>query len=85
MIHKYIVIPKNKKDEANAFCNSIGAEGETFTTPLYKNGEHTHYWTGWLMTDEQYKEVAVRYTSNFDDYLTALQVTGLEVKNGDDE
>jgi hypothetical protein len=85
MIHKYIIIPKSKKDEANVFCNSIGAEGDTFEVPLYKNGEHTHYWTGWLMTPEQYAELATKYTTHFDTYMEALEVTGLEVKSGDDE
>lgn len=85
MIHKYIVIPKDKKNEANEFCNSIGAVGETFDTPLFKNDVHTHYWTGWMMTPEQYAEIAKKYTTHFDSYMETLEVTGLEVKSGVDE
>lgn len=85
MVHKYIIITKDKKNEANLFFNSIGAEGETFTFKLFKNNIHTHYWTGILMTPEQYAQVAVKYTTIFDSYLEALETTGLEVKYGDDE
>lgn len=79
VIHRYFVITKEKKDEANLFCNSIGAEGDTFTIPLYKNGIHTHYWTGWLMTTQQYLQMANKYTTNFDNYMEALEITKLEV------
>lgn len=80
MIHKYIIISKDKKDEANQFCNSIGAEGETFSTPLYTDTELSHFWTGWLMSPEQFKQIeAIDYMQIFSTYDQALSATSLRV------
>lgn len=57
-MHKILVISAVDRDSANAFCNSIGAEGETFTVELYDAKDVlAGYWCGWVMTDEQYEAV----------------------------
>ncbi len=52
-MHRTLVIAKDDQIEVNQFCNNIGAEGETFVVPLYTDLEHTHYWAGWNITQEQ--------------------------------
>lgn len=80
MIHKYIIIPKEKLEEANSYCNSIGAEGKTFSTPLYTSGEISHYWTGWLMTPKQLKSMELFSEAQlFNSYHDVLDATGLEI------
>jgi len=81
MNHKYLVITKDKKQEADSFFNSLGISGETFTVELYKNNEHTHYFAGILLTDTQYSEIAKKYTTSFDSYFDMLNILGLNVKN----
>lgn len=78
-MHKTIIITKFQKSSANTFCNSIGAEGETFTAPLYKNGVITHYWAGWLLTEEQWDMIKERNYQFFDSSAEALQSTGLQL------
>ena len=77
-MHKIIVITKAQKSSANAFCNLIGAEGETFTNGLYTNGVLTHYWAGWLVTDNQWELLKERNYQFFDSPDEALSVTKLE-------
>lgn len=84
MQHKIFVITKEKRDEANAYFNSIGIEGNTFTVPLFKNGVHTHYWCGFYPTKEQLNEILKKYTDVFDDGHDALNTLGLQVKESGD-
>lgn len=57
-LHKIIVIHAADQISANEFCNSIGAEGETFSVPLYDSSDAlSGYWCGWNMTDEQLQAV----------------------------
>jgi hypothetical protein len=76
-LRKVIVIPKAERDSANTFCNSIGAEGETFTVKLYKSGKHTHYICNWLVSESQASEIDEYFTnvySDTDEALTALNL-----------
>ena len=77
MIHKIIVIEKKDQSAANAFLNSLGTESEPFIQALFKNKIHTHYWSGWLMTDQQYEEV--RNNPMFKLYETINEVFNLEL------
>ncbi len=58
-MHKVLVILAADRDSANVFCNSIGAQGETFTVAL-DNADNVlaGYWCGWNMTDEQFAEIS---------------------------
>ena len=76
-MRKVIVIPKAERDTANTFCNSIGAEGETFSVPLYTGGTHTHYICNWLVSDAEAAEIDSYFALVFDDAETALITTGL--------
>lgn len=58
MIRKVIVILSNDLEKANEFCNSIGAEGQTFSVALYnEQNELSNYVCNWLMTDEQFNAI----------------------------
>ena len=76
-MRKVIVIPKAERDTANTFCNSIGAEGETFTVPLYTGATHTHYICNWLVTEEQSEQIDDYFTMIFDDAEFAINTLGL--------
>ncbi len=76
-MRKVIVIPKAELSTANTFCNSIGAEGETFTVKLYKSTRHTHYICNWLVTEAQASEIDEYFQyvySDTDEALTALNL-----------
>jgi hypothetical protein len=80
MIHKYLVIDKSLQFLINQFCNEIGAIGETFTTCLYTEDVHTHYWSGWLMTEDQYNAVILNPDILvFNSYQEALSLTGTHI------
>jgi len=79
-LRKVIVIPKAERDSANTFCNSIGAEGETFTVKLYTGTVHTHYICNWLVTEEQGREIDAYFALVFEDADTALGSLGLTFK-----
>jgi uncharacterized protein CbrC (UPF0167 family) len=74
------VIPKAERDSANTFCNSIGAEGETFSVPLYTGTTHTHYICNWLVSDAQAAEIDGYFALVFEDAQTALTSLGLTFK-----
>lgn len=77
--HKIIIIDKNSAQDANAFCNEIGADGESFTVKLFNgNNTHTHLMCGWLMNDEQYASVQEYFEHIFDDVDDALLSLGLK-------
>lgn len=77
MYHKIIVIHATDRDSANEFCNSIGAQGETFTVGLYDDLEQlAGYWCGWNMTDEQLAEVEAYFEWVFDTQAEALAACG---------
>jgi hypothetical protein len=78
-----IVIPKAERDSANTFCNSIGAEGETFSVKLYKSGKHTHYICNWLVTENQAAEIDEYFTNVYSDTDEALATLGLKFANID--
>jgi hypothetical protein len=84
-LHKIIVIAQAQQAAANTFCNSIGAEGETFTVPLYTNGEHTHYWCGWMLSDAQELAIDAEFNFVFDTAQAALEALNLHVEVVDDE
>lgn len=77
------MIPKAERDTANIFCNSIGAEGETFTVPLYTGTAHTHYICNWLVTETQGREIDAYFALVFDDADTALSSLGLTFKTSE--
>lgn len=57
-MRKVIVINAKDVDSANEFCNSIGAQGDTFTVQLFdSNNVLAGYWCGWNMTDQQYEAI----------------------------
>jgi hypothetical protein len=82
-LRKVIVIPKAERDTANTFCNSTGAEGETFTVKLYKSGKHTHYICNWLVTESQASEIDEYFTNVYSDTDEALATLGLKFANID--
>jgi hypothetical protein len=82
-LRKVIVIPKAERDSANTFCNSIGAEGETFSVKLYKSGKHTHYICNWLVTENQAAEIDEYFTNVYSDTDEALATLGLKFANID--
>ncbi len=82
-MRKVIVIPKAERDSANTFCNSIGAEGETFSVKLYKSGKHTHYICNWLVTENQAAEIDEYFTNVYSDTDEALATLGLKFANID--
>jgi hypothetical protein len=82
-LRKVIVIPKAERDSANTFCNSIGAEGETFSVKLYKSGKHTHYICNWLVTEAQASEIDEYFQYVYSDTDEALATLGLKFANID--
>ena len=82
-MRKVIVIPKAERDSANTFCNSIGAEGETFSVKLYKSGKHTHYICNWLVTEAQASEIDEYFQYVYSDTDEALATLGLKFANID--
>jgi hypothetical protein len=80
-LRKVIVIPKAERDTANTFCNSIGAEGETFSVPLYKGRTHTHYICNWLVSDAQATQIDGYFSMIFDDAEFAINT--LRLNKGD--
>lgn len=81
-MHKILVISAVDCDSANEFCNSIGAEGQTFSVPLYDSlDELAGYWCGWNMTEEQLTAVEGNNMFQvFDTSEEALQITGWHVQ-----
>lgn len=83
MVKMIIVINVSDRDAANAFCNTIGADGESFTVQLFnQNDVLTGYWCGWNMTDEQF--IAVESNDMFQLFNTpseALEATGWHVQS----
>ena len=79
-MRKVRVIPKADRDSANTFCNSIGAEGETFTVKLYTGGTHTHFICNWLVSDAEAAEIDSYFALVFDDAQTAKTSLGLTFK-----
>lgn len=78
-LHKTLVIAKEYQNDANLFCNSIGAEGDTFTAQLYTDEVHTHFWAGWLMTEAQLEAVSKNDNIQiFNSPEEALQTLGLK-------
>ena len=77
------MIPKAERDSANTFCNSIGAEGETFTVPLYTGGTHTHYICNWLVSEAEAKQIDAYFTMVFDDAEFAINTLGLNKGDSD--
>jgi hypothetical protein len=82
-LRKVIVIPKAERDTANTFCNSIGAEGETFSVKLYKSTRHTHYICNWLVTEAQAAEIDEYFQYVYSDTDEALATLGLKFANID--
>jgi phosphoheptose isomerase len=78
-LHKIIVIAKAEQATANTFCNSIGAEGNTFTVPLFTGETHTHYWCGWHMSEAQAQAVDAEFTHVYATPQEALSALGLSV------
>lgn len=77
---KIIVIHASDRDTANAFCNSIGAEGDTFSVPLFDDLEQiAGYWTGWNVDDEQLSAITNYFTWVFDTKDEALSACGWHV------
>jgi hypothetical protein len=82
----YIVIDENERDSSNEFCNSIGAEGETFTVALFdSNNQIAGYWCGWLVVDEQLKEIRLHFDKVFETAEEALKYTGWHPASTPDE
>lgn len=80
-MHKIIVIHNAELEAANAFCNSIGAIGETFTIPLYDDlNSLAGYWCGWNMSNEQLKAVEAHFTWVFDTADEALSACAWHVQ-----
>ena len=82
-MRKVIVIPKAERDSANTFCNSIGAEGETFSVKLYKGTKHTNYICNWLVTEAQASEIDEYFQYVYSDTDEALATLGLKFANID--
>jgi hypothetical protein len=82
-LRKVIVIPKAERDSANTFCNSIGAEGETFSVKLYKT-RHTHYICNWLVTENQASEIDEYFTHVFASTEEALETMGLKFQDAEE-
>lgn len=82
-MRKIIVIPKAERDTANTFCNSIGAEGETFTVQLFTAGTHTHYICNWLVSEAEAREIDGYFTMVFDDAEFAINTLGLTKGDSD--
>lgn len=58
MIRKVIVIDSTNLDQANEFCNEIGADGNTFSVSLFNSqNELSNYVCNWLMNDDQYQAI----------------------------
>lgn len=79
MIYKVLVITAQNLNSANEFCNNIGAEGNTFSVPLYNDkNELTNYCCGWLMTDEQFEaisnDIMFMIFDTIDEALTTLNL-----------
>lgn len=59
MIRKVIVINSTNLDQANEFCNEIGADGNTFSVSLFNSqNELSNYVCNWLMNDDQYQNIS---------------------------
>jgi hypothetical protein len=77
-LHKVLVIHKADLDDANAFCNSIGAVGDSFTVELFDSeDELAGYWCGWNMTEDQLLAVESNPIFQiFDTTKEAMDATG---------
>ena len=76
-MHKVIIIKKDEQQQANEYCNTIGAEGDTFTVKLYKDGTHSHYICSWLVTSDQATKINNYFTHVFDDAENAIKLMNL--------
>ena len=76
-MHKIIIIKKDEQQQANEYCNTIGAEGDTFTVELYKDGTHSHYICSWLVTPDQATKINNYFTHVFDDAENAIKIMNL--------
>jgi hypothetical protein len=83
-LRKVIVIPKAELSTANTFCNSIGAEGETFSVKLYKASKHTHYICNWLVSENQAAEIDEYFTNVYSDTDEALETMGLKFQDAEE-
>lgn len=84
-MHKVIVINAVDLVSANEFCNSIGAQGETFSVGLYNSEELlVGYWCGWNVSDEQLAALeADAMFQIFDTAQEALSTTGWHPYQGE--
>jgi hypothetical protein len=80
-LHKVLVIQEKDLDEANAFCNTIGAVGDTFSVALYDADDVlAGYWCGWNMSEDQLKAVeSNNMFAIYDTAAQALEATGWHV------
>lgn len=88
LLHNLIlVIDAENRDSANEFCNSIGAEGETFSVGLYDQNEVlSGYWCGWNVTIEQEEAIASNQMFQiFDTPQEALDATGWHITQPNQE
>lgn len=78
---RYFVIKKEQLQEANEYCKQLGFNDEVFIEKLYKDNEHSHYWTNLYLTDEQYKLMSIRFTRQFESYFEALEEMKLHLES----
>ena len=86
MIRKVIVIMASDLEQANELCNSIGAEGNTFSVPLFNSkNELYNYVCNWNMTDEQFEVIHDHLMFIlFDSLDEALQTLNLHLSGGEE-
>lgn len=74
-----LVIDEKNRDIANEFCNTINAEGETFSVPLFNSKEELiSYWAGWNVNEYQlYSIQSNPIFEIFNNAQEALEKTGL--------
>jgi len=86
MIRKVIVIMSSDLEQSNELCNSIGAEGNTFSVPLFNSkNELSNYVCNWNMTDEQFEVIHDHLMFIlFDSLDEALQTLKLHLSGGEE-
>lgn len=68
------------------FCNSIGANGETFSVPLYDDLEQlAGYWCGLHVNDEQLTLIENYFDRVFETKEEALTICGWHVPQNNNE
>lgn len=82
----FIVINQSERETSNIFCNSIGAQGDTFNVALFDSiNEIAGFWCGWLVDDSQFEHIQSYFKNIFNSPGDALSFCGWHPANSPNE